>query len=221
MILSFFSLFWDTETSTLEPLTTDIILQLMWISIGLVIFGYILNWILGLKPAVMKKIKNDARNLQERLRQAKILGDEMLMLQLQQETMSLMKTMLKKQLAPMAIRCVIFLGIFALLSFQFGMYEYWFWVYFAFSLSFSLLAFGIRKLFLKITGKETKKDQFRDLMGSLGGIQQGMGPFHVSSQIKDTSLETSDSQKLSSLETEEQEPDENENSESWKDRIKD
>jgi hypothetical protein len=205
----------------LEPLTTDIILQLMWISIGLVIFGYILNWILGLKPEVMKKIRNDARNLQERLRQAQILGDETLMLQLQQETMLLMKNMLKKQLAPMAIRCVIFLGIFALLSFQFGMYEYWFWVYFAFSLGFSLLAFGIRKLFLKITGKESKKEQFRDLMGSLGGTQQGMDSFHVSSQIRDTSLETSESQKLSSLETKDQEPDENKDLESWKDRIKD
>jgi len=205
----------------LEPLTTDIILQLMWISIGLVIFGYILNWILGLKPEVMKKIRNDARNLQERLRQAQILGDETLMLQLQQETMLLMKNMLKKQLAPMAIRCVIFLGIFALLSFQFGMYEYWFWVYFAFSLGFSLLAFGIRKLFLKVTGKETKKDQFRDLMGSLGGTQHGRDSFHVSSQTQNNFLETSDSQKLSSLETESQESKESANSESWKDKIKD
>jgi hypothetical protein len=205
----------------LEPLTTEIIFQLMWISIGLVIFGYILNWILGLKPEIMKKIRDDARNLQERLRQAQILGDETLMLQLQQETMSLMKTMLKKQLAPMAIRCVIFLGIFALLSFYFGMYEYWFWVYFGFSLGFSLLAFGIRKLFLRVTGKASKKDQFRDLMGSLGGTQQGMGPFHVSSQIENTSLESSDSQKLTSLETEIEEPDEKLNTGSWKDKIKD
>lgn len=206
----------------LEPLTIDIIFQLMWISISLVIFGYILNWILGLKPEVMKEIRNDARNLQKRLRQAQILGDETLMLQLQQETMLLMKQMLKKQLAPMAIRCVIFLGIFALLSFQYGMYEYWFWIYFAFSLGFSLLAFGIRKLFLKVTGKESKRDQFtKEIMGSLGGTQQGMGPFHVSSQTQDTSLEISNSQKLTSLETENQEPDENDNSKTWKDRIKD
>ncbi|MFX1453483.1 MAG: hypothetical protein ACFFCM_21820 [Promethearchaeota archaeon] len=205
----------------LEPLTTEVIIQLMWITIGLVIFGNILNWILGLKPEVMKKIRNDARNLQERLRQAQILGDELLMFQLQQETMDLMKQMLKKQLAPMAIRCVIFLGIFFLLSFQFGMYEYWFWVYFAFSLGFSLLAFGIRKLFLKVTGKETKKDNFRDLMGSLGGTQQGMGPFHISSQMGDRSLETSDLQKQNSLETNVQEPAESENSGSWKDKIKD
>ncbi|MFX1338590.1 MAG: hypothetical protein ACFFDK_08265 [Promethearchaeota archaeon] len=205
----------------LEPLSTEIILQLMWISIGLVIFGYILNWILGLKPDVMKKIRNDARSLQERLRQAQILGDELLMFQLQQEMMVLMKTMLKKQLAPMAIRCAIFLGIFALLSFQFGMYENWVWVYFGFSLGFSLLAFGIRKLFLKVTGKESKKDKFRDLMGSLGGTQQGMGPFHVSSQTQNSLLGISDSQKLSSLEPEGHEVNENDNSESWKDKIKD
>jgi hypothetical protein len=58
-------------------------------------------------------------------------------------------------------------------------------------------------------------------MGSLGGTQQGMGPFHVSSQIENTSLESSDSQKLTSLETEIEEPDEKLNTGSWKDKIKD
>ena len=206
-------------------LTTDIILQLMWISIGLVIFGYILNWILGLKPQVMKEIRDNARNLQERLRQAQVLGDELLMFQLQQETMDLMKQMLKKQLAPMAIRCVIFLGIFALLSFHFGNYEFWFWVYFAFSLGFSLLAFGIRKLFLKITGKESKREKFtKEFMGSFTKDQQRIGPFHLPSQIRDTSINLSDSQTQTSGGTEDQESGKSENSvdsESWKDRIND
>ena len=207
----------------IEPLTTDIILQLMWISIGLVLFGYVLNWILGLKPEIMREIRDKARNLQERLRQAQVLGDEHLMLQLQQETMSLMKQMLKKQLAPMGIRCAIFLGIFAILSFYFGKYEYWFWVYFAFSLSFSLLAFGIRKLYLKVTGKETKKERFtKELMGSLTGAQQGNGPFHLSSQIRDTSINISDSQNQPEIEEQgSDKPESSEDSESWKDRLKD
>jgi hypothetical protein len=131
----------------------------MYISIGLVIFGYFLNWILGLKPELMKETRKNALNLQERMRQAQILGDEQIMLELQQETMALMKNMLKKQFAPLIIRCVIFLGIFALLSFYYGIYENWFWVYFLFSLGFSLLAFGIRKLILRLTAKESKKDK--------------------------------------------------------------
>ncbi|TFG26661.1 MAG: hypothetical protein EU532_09275 [Promethearchaeota archaeon] len=206
-----------------EPLTIDIIFQLMYISIGLVILGYILNWILGLKPEIMKEIRNNARNLQERLRQAQVLGDELLMFQLQQETMQLMKQMLKKQLAPMLIRCVIFLGIFAILSFNYGRYEYWFWVYFAFSLSFSLLAFGLRKLYLKITGKDTKKEKFtKELFDSFTKTQQELGSFHLSGQTEEIISNTSDSSKKSSDEIEEAESEEFQesgDSVSWKDRI--
>jgi len=208
----------------LEPLTTNIIFELMYISIGLVILGYILNWILGLKPEIMKEIRDNARNLQERLRQAQILGDELLMFQLQQETMTLMKQMLKKQLAPMLIRCVIFLGIFAILSFYYGRYEFWFWVYFAFSLSFSLLAFGLRKLYLKITGKETKREKFsKELFGTFTKTQQGIGSFHLSGQTQEDISNISDTSTQFSNEIEKKESnqsEESENSDSWKNRIK-
>ena len=207
----------------LEPLTTDLILELMYVSIGLVILGYILNWILGLKPDAMREIRDNARNLQERLRQAQILGDELLMFQLQQETMSLMKQMLKKQLAPMLIRCVIFLGIFALLSFYYGRYEFWFWVYFAFSLGFSLLAFGLRKVYLKLTGKESKKEKFsKELVGAFTKTPQEMGSFHVSSQPQEVSSNISGTSNQPSDEIEIKESNQTEDSEdsdSWKNRI--
>jgi len=209
----------------LEPLTTDLIFELMYISIGLVILGYILNWILGLKPDIMREIRDNARNLQEQLRQAQILGDELLMFQLQQETMLLMKQMLKKQLAPMLIRCVIFLGIFALLSFYYGRYEFWFWVYFAFSLGFSLLAFGLRKVYLKLTGKESKKEKFsKELFGAFTKAPQEMGSFHVSSQPQEVSSNISDTSNQPSDEIEIKESnqtEESEDSDSWKNRIKD
>ena len=143
-----------------EPLTIDIIYQLMFISFALVLFGLLLNKLLGVKPSKMKEIRDKAKNLRERVRQAEILGDTVLLQQLQVETMSLMKEMMKKQLIPMCIRCFIFIGIFIVISMIYGQYEYWFWIYFLFSFSFSMAAFGLRYLYKKITKKEDKRKGF-------------------------------------------------------------
>lgn len=143
-----------------EPLTVDIIYQLMFISFALVLFGLLLNKLLGAKPSKMKEIRDKAKNLRERVRQAEILGDTVLLQQLQVETMQLMKIMLKKQLIPMCVRCIIFIGIFVVISMVYSQYEYWFWVYFLFSFSFSMAAFGLRYLYKKITKKEDKKKHF-------------------------------------------------------------
>ncbi|MFX0141856.1 MAG: hypothetical protein ACFFDN_49930 [Candidatus Hodarchaeota archaeon] len=144
----------------LIPITTDIILQLMVISFVLVLISLGLNKILGIKPSKMKEIRDKARNLRERVRQAEILGDPVLMQQLQVETMQMMRDMLIKQLIPMFIRCVIFLGIFVVISMVYGQYENWFWFYFLFSLSFSMAAMGLKYAYKKITGKEDKKKSF-------------------------------------------------------------
>ncbi|MFX0070257.1 MAG: hypothetical protein ACFFAO_04120 [Candidatus Hermodarchaeota archaeon] len=205
----------------LEPLTIDIIFELMYISIGLVLLGLLLNWILGLKPELMREIRDNARNLQERLQQAQILGDQQLMMQLQQETMMLMKKMLKKQLAPMAIRCVIFLGIFALLSFHYGKYEYWFWVYFGFSLTFSLLSFGLRKAYLKITGKESKRQKFaKEMMGTISPSGLGESQIHIPHSFQSSSETFSSAENQNIGEETEVDLDQNEDSDSWKERIK-
>lgn len=144
----------------LIPITTDIIFELMIISFVLVLISLGLNKILGVKPSKMKEIRDKARNLRERVRQAEILGDSILMQQLQVETMQMMRDMLKKQLIPMCIRCFIFLGIFVIISLVYGQYEYWFWFYFLFSFSFSMAAMGLRYAYKKITGKEDKKKSF-------------------------------------------------------------
>ncbi|TFG04989.1 MAG: DUF106 domain-containing protein [Promethearchaeota archaeon] len=205
----------------LEPLTIDIIFELMYISIGLVLLGLLLNWLLGLKPEVMRELRDKAKNLQDRIQQAQILGDQQLMMELQQETMALMKQMLKKQLAPMAIRCVIFLGIFALLSFYYGKYEYWFWVYFGFSLAFSLLAFGVRKGYQKITGKEAKKEKFaKELMGTISPSQSAENQIYIPSNVLNSS-ERGPSIDLESLNQEATgESDKTQEGDAWKDRMK-
>ncbi|MHA1468718.1 MAG: hypothetical protein ACTSP6_11675 [Promethearchaeota archaeon] len=197
----------------LEPITTEIIFELMYISLGLSIFGLILNKILGLKSSVMKEIRNDAKNLQDRLKQAQVLGDPRIMQELQAETMQLMKQMLKKQFLPMGIRCIIFLGIFFILSFYYGGYEYWYWVYFLWSLGFSLSVFGLTKAYKKVTGKEEeKKSLAKEIAASLGQRSS----YFISNV---SSIETQDSQiddQTSKNDEENQEPEE---SDSWKDRL--
>jgi hypothetical protein len=119
--------------------------------------------------------------------------------------------MLKKQIAPMAIRCVIFLGIYAIISFHYGIYEYWFWIYFLFSLILSLLVFGIRKGYMKLTGKESKKEIFtKELIGTLGPIQKDK----LSSSSNQISINEDNSKETSVTNNKETIED------SWKKRIK-
>ncbi len=197
----------------LEPITTEIIFELMYISLGLSIFGLILNKILGLKSSVMKEIRNDAKNLQDRLKQAQVLGDPRIMQELQAETMQLMKQMLKKQFLPMGIRCIIFLGIFFILSFYYGGYEYWYWVYFLWSLGFSLSVFGLTKAYKKVTGKEEeKKSLAKEIAASLGQRSS----YFISNV---SSIETQDSQIDDHTSKNDEENQESEESDSWKDRL--
>ncbi|MHA1256243.1 MAG: hypothetical protein ACTSPS_11650 [Promethearchaeota archaeon] len=197
----------------LEPITTEIIFELMYISLGLSIFGLILNKILGLKSSVMKEIRVDAKNLQDRLKQAQVLGDPRIMQELQAETMQLMKQMLKKQFLPMGIRCIIFLGIFFILSFYYGGYEYWYWVYFLWSLGFSLSVFGLTKAYKKVTGKEEeKKSLAKEIAASLGQRSS----YFISNV---SSIETQDSQIDDHTSKNDEENQESEESDSWKDRL--
>jgi len=197
----------------LEPITTEIIFELMYISLGLSIFGLILNKILGLKSSVMKEIRVDAKNLQDRLKQAQVLGDPRIMQELQAETMQLMKQMLKKQFLPMGIRCIIFLGIFFILSFYYGGYEYWYWVYFLWSLGFSLSVFGLTKAYKKVTGKEEeKKSLAKEIATSLGQRSS----YFISNV---SSIETQDSQIDDHTSKNDEENQESEESDSWKDRL--
>ena len=201
-----------------EPLTVDIIYELMFISFALVLFGLLLNKLLGVKPSKMKEIRDKAKNLRERVRQAEILGDTVLLQQLQVETMSLMREMLKKQLVPMCIRCVIFLGIFIILSMVYGQYEFWFWIYFLFSFSFSMVALGLRYGYKKLRKKEDKRKSFAkeimELVYPKSQIQTAgftlTGHTDAEFQTPSTSEDTADQS------SEEQKP-----ADAWKDKLQD
>ena len=204
----------------MEPITPDIILQLMFIAFVMVLFSLLLNKILGVKPSKMKEIRDKARNLRERVRQAEILGDPVLTQQLQVETMQMMKDMLKKQLVPMCIRCLIFIGIFIVISMFYGQYEYWFWIYFLFSFSFSMIAMGLRYAYKKIRGKEDKRKVFaKEIMESIYPSQQFQlqsSGFHLSGHPATESQDSSNFQESTNVKEENQKV---EKSDEWKDRI--
>ena len=201
----------------------EIIIQIMFITIGMIIVGMILNRVLGLRKENLRNLRESAQNLQERMRNAQLIGDPQLMMQLQRETMIFTKTLMKKQLVPMCVRCIIFIGIFGILNLIFAeapsdllpfpilfFGRGWIAVYFLFSIGFSLSIYGIKRLYKKLTGKETKsQNKLRELMGMITPTQQG----NLASGSK-----YFPNNQISSL-SEEERQDSSNNNETWKDRI--
>ncbi|MFX1427216.1 MAG: hypothetical protein ACFFBE_12250 [Promethearchaeota archaeon] len=194
-----------------------IILQIMLITLGMIIFGMFLNKLLGLSREKMAEFKEQALNLQERIRNAQVIGDRQMMIQVQRETLQFTKKIMIKQIVPLCVRCFIFIGIFAILSFIYADYgkdllpfpvlifgDGWIALYFIFSICFSLIIFGIRKLYKRYTGKEiATQSHFREILELVSPTRQSSGiSFQVSSTVN------------SSIEE-----DSSERSDSWKERI--
>jgi len=173
-----------------------IIIQILFITIVMVILGMILNHVLGLKKQALSDMRKKALNLQERMKNAQALGDYQLMVQTQQESIQFMKQMMKKQFIPMCIRCIIFLGIFGVLGLIYADYTSgllpfpllifgsgWVAFYIIFSISISLIIYGLKRLYKKITGKENKTQSYlREIMGLISPSQQNNDlPFQISS----------------------------------------
>lgn len=184
-------------------------------TIGMIALGMIFNKIMGINPEVAKEFRDKATNLQERMRTAQMMADGQQMMKLQKESMQLTKQMMKKQLVPTCIRCVIFLVIFAILGIVYAEYSSgllpfpilifgngWVALYFLFSIGFSLLIWGSKKLYKKITGKEDK-GKTRDILNILSPMSDGFQTYRPSTT---SSINTS-SEDL-------------ERSDSWKDKIK-
>ena len=156
-----------------------IIIQIMFITIGMIAVGMVLNYILGLRKDVLREMRQKVLNLQERMKNAQLIGDPQMMIQLQKESTQFMKLMMKKQLVPMCVRCLLFIGIFAILGIFYAPYDRgllpfpllffgtgWIAIYFIFSISFTLLIYGVKRIYKKVTGKETKtQSSFRKIMG--------------------------------------------------------
>ncbi|MFX1499521.1 MAG: EMC3/TMCO1 family protein, partial [Promethearchaeota archaeon] len=146
----------------------------------------------------LSEMRKKALNLQERMKNAQLLGDYQLMIKTQQESMIFMKQLMKKQILPMCFRCIIFIGIFVVLSIIYSDYASgilpfpilifgsgWVAIYIIFSITISLLIFAVKRIYKKITGKETtSQNNLRELIGLISTTQSSEKPFRFSLNIQ-------------------------------------
>lgn len=168
----------------------EIIIQIMFITLAMVGLSEILNRVMGLNMDAAREMREKSKSLQERMKTARLTGNAQEMFELQRESMALTKVMMKKQMIPSCVRCIIFMGIFGLIGVIYAPYYQnllpfpilifgsgWFAVYFLFSISFSLIIYGIKRLYRKLTGKEdARKKASKEILGMLSpgsGSQQG------------------------------------------------
>ncbi len=161
-----------------------IILQILFISLGSTALGLLFNHFFGLTGEKMKEFRENAKSLQERLKNAQAIGDPRMMQEVQADSMELTKEMMKGQFIPLCGRCFLFIGIFIVLSIIYAPYTAilpisipflgrgWFALYFLFSLGFSLLLWLIRIVYRKITGKEKATSMTKEMMGMLSPSSQ-------------------------------------------------
>ena len=148
----------------------EIIIGIMLITIAMIGVSEILNKIMGVNTETTREFREKTKNLRERMKTAQLTGNAQIMIELQRESMELTKIMMKKQMIPQCVRCFIFMGIFALIGAVYTDYAEgllpfpilifgsgWFAVYFLFSITFSLVLYGIKRLYRKLTGKEVKR----------------------------------------------------------------
>lgn len=136
-----------------------IILQILFITLGMVVFGLILNKILGINPESAKQIQEQAKHLQERMRTAQSLGDYQTMRQLQHESMQLTRQLMTKQFLPQCLRLILFFAIFYVIGFVYAGYSSgllpftifnnsgWFSVYLIFSAAFSGIYYLLKRIY--------------------------------------------------------------------------
>ena len=72
-----------------------IILQILFITLGMIILGMILNYFLGMRKEVIQDIRKKALNLRERMKNSQLIGDYQTMAKLQQESVQFMKLMIR------------------------------------------------------------------------------------------------------------------------------
>ena len=200
----------------------EIIIQIMLITLGMVGLSEILNRVMGLKMDTARDLRERSKNLQERMKTARLTGNPQEMFELQQESMALTKVMMKKQMIPSCVRCIIFMGIFGLVGGIYAPYgnllpfpilifgSDWFGVYFLFSISFSLIIYGIKRLYRKLTGKEDKrKKASKEILGMLSPESgNNQGNLQLTRSIPNKPL------------PEQEEIDGQPTDDTWKDRIK-
>ena len=100
-----------------------VIIQIVFITLGMIVLGMVLNHFLGLTKEVLQDMRKKALNFRERMKNAQLIGDYEQLIQTQQESTVFMKSIMKKQMIPLCLRCIIFIGIFMVLGMIYVDYE--------------------------------------------------------------------------------------------------
>lgn len=159
-----------------------IILEIFFITLGMVVFSLLLNKIMGINPNSAKEFREKAQNLQERMKNAQLTSDRQQFYSLQQESMQLTKEMMKKQLLPNCVRCIIFWVIFAIVGIFYNPYgallpfpllffgDGWVAVYFIFSIGLTLVIYLARWGYRRMTGtQDSRKNDVTEIRNILSG----------------------------------------------------
>lgn len=162
----------------------EIILQIMGISLLRLLISNLMNRKFGLSQESMMLQQERMQMLQEKMMKAQRFNNYELFQETQLELSVEMKDLMKKQMIPMCIRTLIFLGVFGLLRLLYGQYDEifpiqilifgkgWAAVYILTSLGASLLIALIKRIFRK----GPQKQQFSDIAGLNSGVMSGMQP---------------------------------------------
>ena len=159
-----------------------VIIQIVFITLGMIVLGMVLNRFFGLTKEKLQDMRTKALKFRERMKNAQLLGDYEQLVQIQRESTQFMKLIMKKQMIPLCLRCIIFIVIFMILGTIYADYYYgllpfpilifgngWIAVYLIFSIYFSLFIWGVKKL----TGMGTKtKSSVKEIM-AIASPQQG------------------------------------------------
>jgi hypothetical protein len=206
----------------------EIIIQIMLITIGMVALSEILNRIFGLNMETAKELRERSQDLQQRMMNARITRNPEEMIKLNRESIEVSKLMMKKQLIPSCVRCIIFIGIFALVGVLYANYAEgllpfpilffgsgWFAIYFLFSITFSVILYGFKRLYRKLTGKEVKgSGVLGGLLGTFSHQTEEQVNLQLTRSIPQESADEINGEEIQDKDFEEPKV------ESWKNRIK-
>jgi uncharacterized membrane protein (DUF106 family) len=172
-----------------------VVIQIMFITLGMITLGVVLNHFLGLTKDTLQDLRNRATHFRERMKNAQLMGDYQQLVQIQQESTQFMKLMMKKQMIPLCLRCIVFIGIFMVLGLIYADYASgllpfpllifgsgWVAIYLIFSVFFSFFIWLVRRL----TGMGGKtQTKVKEIMGMVSP-QQNVGlSSYVSSNAPD------------------------------------
>jgi uncharacterized membrane protein (DUF106 family) len=191
----------------------EIILQIIGFSIFMVILSMIMNKKYMLSQEAMMAQQERMQMLQEKLMKAQRFNNIELFQEAQAELANEMKELMRKQMIPMCVRTLVFLGMFGLLGLLYGQYDSifpfpilffgkgWAAVYILTSLGLSLLI----ALFKKIFKKGTTQQPFVDIAGIRSGMMNlSMNQMTPMNSIPPTNKSTADPPLNSALSNDEE-----------------